>query len=240
MKPILLDKKMHLFLDFDGTLIDSSQGIYYSFAKACRAIGLIPPDFLEFRSLIGPPIEKISKTLFHTLDDETTEQLRQHFRADYDQERYRMFTWHERVEETLALLARDCKLPLSIVTNKPTQPTLDIIEEAGLRPFFQHVVGIDYPCKQSVGTTFPSKANAITFALELTDCHPSACFYVGDTPSDLEAAHKSQVTFIAATYGFYQWENDDLNGRASLTSFSGLPQLLVDLGALDLSVANFG
>lgn len=224
---------MHILLDLDGTLIDSSPGIFHSYSLACHAVGLTPPDFDAFRSAIGPPIEKISREFFRELSDDGLERLRKTFRDDYDKKSYRMLTWHDKAKEIIPILAADQRLALSIITNKPTSPTLRIIEDAGLLPHFQHVVGVDYCRGDLAGQRFACKADAISFTLGLAGCQSGSCLYVGDTAADLQAAAKNNVRFVAATYGFYSWSADELEGHNSIRAFEELPDLLVRLGVLN-------
>jgi phosphoglycolate phosphatase len=217
-------------LDLDGTLVDSSPGIFHSYSRACRAVGLTPPEFDTFRSAIGPPIEDISKGFFSGLSDDVLEQLRKTFREDYDNKSFRMLTWHDKAKEIIPILAGDRRLALSIITNKPTSPTVRIIEDAGLLPHFQHVVGVDYCRGDLAGQRFAAKADAIRFTLGLAGCQSASCLYVGDTASDLQAAAKNNVRFVAATYGFYSWSADELEGHNSIRTFEELPDLLVRLG----------
>lgn len=224
---------MHILLDMDGTLVDSSPGIYHSYSGACRSVGLTPPAYHAFRNAIGPPIEDISRNLFSGLGDDILEQLRRNFRDDYDNGSYQMLTWHRKAKEIIRMLANDKELALSIITNKPTSPTLRILEEADLLSHFQYVIGVDYCQEALAGKRFSSKGDAISFTLGLAGCTSGSCLYIGDTPSDLQAASKNNVGFVAATYGFYSWSAHELEGHNSISAFEELPGLLVRLGVLD-------
>ena len=46
----------HIFFDFDGTLMDTSQGIYESFDYALKTFGLEPLEHSEYDKMIGPPL----------------------------------------------------------------------------------------------------------------------------------------------------------------------------------------
>ena len=48
-----------LFFDFDGTLADSSEGIYESFKNSCFKLNLEPVSINKFKKFIGPPISQI-------------------------------------------------------------------------------------------------------------------------------------------------------------------------------------
>ena len=98
---------------------------------------------------------------------------------------------------------------LGVVTNKPTQPTKDLLESAGFSEFFTIVVGIDAIGKDFL---FKSKSNALTWTLqqlEIDCCDDS--LYVGDTISDEYACSSIGLPFIAAGYGFYKWSPKDVS-----------------------------
>lgn len=225
---------MHLLLDLDGTLIDSSPGIYRAFSHACYEVGLLPPSKEAFSAAIGPPIAQVAKTFFPRFDTHVIERLTKAFRRDYDNKWFRMLTWHVESQKTLDYLVNDRKLTVSIVTNKPTSPSRLIVQEAGLEGLFQHIIGIDFPCLNGGkdAKAFKTKSESINFAVRLTGLNPDSCCYVGDTPSDLDAATRCNVTFIAATYGFHRWTDQQLAGCTAVSCFSQLPGILDQLNSL--------
>lgn len=208
----------HVFLDFDGTLADSSQGIYLAFATACDVAGIKPPELEEFSTSIGPPIQVIAKKLMPDIRSEQLETIRATFRAEYDNRYHSNVKWYDGVVDGLKWLASLPDFQLSIVTNKPTRPTINIISDAGIESLFNCVIGIDYRVQSTVGSIFESKSEAIGFALSLADCPREGALYVGDTPSDLQASMHNGIRFCAATYGFHQWQQNELEGTTSKAS----------------------
>ena len=196
---------MHLLLDLDGTLINSSPGIYHSFSLACLSLGLQVPSFASFCQMIGPPVQDIASRLYPDLDAIALENFRKIFRNDYDSHSYRNAVWYPGVLDTLFTLALNQSLRISIVTNKPTSPSRELIKSAGMLPFFVDIVGIDYRVLHSTGAMFASKAEALSFFLDYTSTHYSQSLYVGDTLGDRDACALTRVAFIAALYGFHQW-----------------------------------
>lgn len=217
---------MLILLDFDGTLADSSTGIYLAFSKACKKVGAKTPDINLFCRNIGPPIQYIAAKLIPDIESGTLEEIRSTFRTEYDNKYCTMVRWYEGVVDELRLLASCRDVRLTIVTNKPTQPTISIITAAGLESLFDYVIGIDYRNHHGIGPTFDSKSEAIGFAMSLANCTHQHAVYVGDTPSDRKACHQQGIRFIAATYGFYEWQTSELEATAEISSFSGLSDFL--------------
>jgi len=201
---------MHLLLDLDGTLIDSSPGIFHSFSLACLSLGLKTPTYDSFSSLIGPPVQHIAKSLFPELDTNSLESFRKIFRDDYDHYSYRNANWYPGVIDTLKVLASEPDLHIIVITNKPTRPSQDLIKSVGILPIFIDIYGVDYRLVHATGPIFASKSEALSYVLTSTPIHASQSLYLGDTPSDQEACSKCQVPFVAALYGFHQWDIAEL------------------------------
>jgi phosphoglycolate phosphatase-like HAD superfamily hydrolase len=195
----------HLFLDFDGTLADSSPGIYSSFQVACAELGLSCPAMSDFRSRIGPPVQELAKLFFPTLNKHELDQFRATFRHEYDNNSFRLTNWYQDVIPTIHALSEADRILLSIVTNKPTAPTLELLTSAELTPYFKYTIGIDYRRHLGCGSIYASKTEALSDALAFADCPPSLCLYVGDTPHDRDSASNCDIPFVAALYGFHAW-----------------------------------
>jgi phosphoglycolate phosphatase len=230
---------MHVFLDFDGTLADSSEGIHLAFTHACEEVGIVAPALNQFRPCIGPPIQVLARKLIPEIETNRLETLRQVFRAVYDHKYYERVEWYEGVIEGLKFLRGREYMRLSIVTNKPTKPTIDLISNAGIQDLFESVVGVDYMVTKGSGLVFRSKKEAISYALKATDCPSEQAVYVGDTPADRTASLESGVAFIAATYGFHLWQTQELEGTATAESFGDVMRCLNLLaGSREPSTAN--
>jgi phosphoglycolate phosphatase len=217
---------MLLFFDFDGTLADSSPGIYASFELACSSLNLTAPLFHEFCEAIGPPVQRIAHRFFPDLTDSEIEEFRQTFRDDYDNERFRLFNWYEGVKPTIQALAALPGCRLTIVTNKPTNPTLELHRMGGLSTFFDLVVGIDYLLHHGTGSAFRTMAEAIKLAHAHLGKGDAPAIYIGDTPLDRDASQACGLEFMAATYAFHRWHDSELSPSFSISTLADLIPLL--------------
>ena len=77
-----------LFLDLDGTLIDSLPGIEFSIRQAVNAV-LPNSNLSDIRSYIGPPIHDIFRKLVGTQSPDVEEALLRIFREVYNGEGWR-------------------------------------------------------------------------------------------------------------------------------------------------------
>lgn len=217
---------MHLYFDFDGTLADSSPGIYASFQLACNSLGLPAPAYEEFRDSIGPPVQLLARRFFPELTEQQADAFRQTFRHDYDNLRFRQCQWYDGVKPTIQTLAETTHTRLAIITNKPTRPTQELLKAGGLSNFFELVVGIDYQVTQGAGPVFASKSEAIQFAQAELAGSKTDAIYIGDTPADRQASQACGLDFVAATYGFYRWSETELRATTSIPRISDLIPLL--------------
>ncbi|MFN6134368.1 MAG: HAD family hydrolase [Synechococcaceae cyanobacterium] len=217
---------MQLFFDFDGTLADSSPGIYASFQLACYSLNLEAPPYETFCDSIGPPVQLLARRFFPDLTQHQAEDFRQLFRHDYDTIRFRQCHWYEGVKSTIQELKRTRGARLVIITNKPTQPTLELLSAGGLSEHFELVVGIDYQVTQGTGPAFANKSEAIALVLSRLSHSDTAAIYVGDTPADRHSSLSCGLEFIAATYGFHRWQQDELCATPSIARISDLIPLL--------------
>lgn len=217
---------MHIFLDFDGTLVDSSNGIYRSLSKASVEIGLDPPSLANFRSMIGPPFISIAASLYPSLSNEKLSHFLAAFRREYDSHDYALVNWHEGVIDVLKDLYNDANTIIYIVTNKPTQPTRLIIKEAGLCGYFQDVIGIDYRQVEECGAIFADKSEALAFALMHAGCSTSNAVYIGDTPSDRDSCRRIDLAFVGVAYGFHSWSSDEIGTDKVANSFKDAIHLI--------------
>ena len=92
---------------------------------------------------------------------------------------------------------------LAVVTNKPTEFTLPLLERTGLAHFFEHVVCGD-TCSEKKPHPMP-----FLHACDLLNTHPSDALAIGDSVNDALAARAAKITVLAVPYGY----NEGINVR---------------------------
>jgi phosphoglycolate phosphatase len=212
-----------LLLDFDGTLADSSSGIYWSFSTAASHCGLEPPSSDALRSVIGPPVGQLFNKFYGDSapsDSGTRESFISFFRSHYDQVGFQKLRWYDNVDRLFSWL-RSREFDVAVVTNKPSKPTKALLKIRDFDQVLSAVVGIDALVLKGL-PAFSSKADAISHACRLIGCPAANSLYVGDTLSDKTAANEAGVHFLAATYGFHSWSEDDLSETPHVASIEEL------------------
>jgi HAD superfamily hydrolase (TIGR01509 family) len=182
--------KVYLF-DVDGTLVDSAidivgaiQGVLASTPKPD-----VPFDFIK--GYIGRHLVDLFQDLFPDYTSEQIDALVVEYRRLYPLRNHAATKAYPGVAEALAKLGGR----KSTATTKGTPTTRLVLQRFGLLSYFDHVQGTD---------GFPAKPNpdVIFKALQALDASPQESLFVGDSPADIEAAHRAGVKSCAVTYGY--------------------------------------
>ena len=218
--------KNYIF-DFDGTLADSSIGIYRAFASSCIENDLEPPNINTFKKFIGPPIYKLIYLIFPDIKENKKDKFVRTFRYEYDNKFYKFVNWYEGVFETIGYLKKIERSNLFIITNKPTLTCINLLAEANIFNSFREIIGIDYKIfiKEKNASNFESKKSAFDYFFAKTKLSKDQSVYIGDTLNDKISAEKSNLKFIAVKYGFHNWDSNDKN----LTLIDSISELKQDI-----------
>ncbi len=149
----------------------------------------VPFDFLK--GYIGRHLIDLFQELFPNDTPEQIDALVMEYRRLYPLRDHNATKAYPGVAEALAKLGGR----KSTATTKGTPTTRLVLERFGLLPYFDHVQGTD---------GFPAKPNpdVIFKALEGLGASAEDCMFVGDSPADIEAAHRAGVKSCAVTYGY--------------------------------------
>lgn len=183
-----------VLFDFDGTLVDSSEGIFKSLIYAFEADGKPAPDPATLRKFIGPPIYDSFKTLFGYTDDKID------FMIEKYRERYRTVGWHEaRVYAGIPELLRalhENGIKMATASSKPTPFIRQIVEEQGLLSYFDYLGGTKFDNISS------NKTEILENAMRELGVSPEETVMVGDRLFDIRGAQGAGIPCIAVLYGF--------------------------------------
>lgn len=184
-----------LVCDLDGTLIDSFPGVAAALQHACSRAGIEPVVAID-RSIVGPPLDALLRTVAGKADLVTLAELRRAFLEAYDGGACCLAKPFEGVDEMLRTLLTH-RYALALATNKRLLPTHKIIHYLGWAGLFRAVETPD-----STPTRLQSKAAMLEKLCREAGKSRSSVFYLGDSDGDVEAAHAAGISCVLASWGY--------------------------------------
>ena len=103
-----MKNKNHIFFDLDGTLIDSSIGIYEAYKQSLLISDFVkePVSIKIFENRIGPPFEIMIKNLHPELDASNSLEVVKNFRKIYDSKLFLKYNLYNDIKYCLKELRR--------------------------------------------------------------------------------------------------------------------------------------
>lgn len=183
-----------VIFDFDGTLADTSPGIFNSIRHSSASLGLpeIPEE--QMRSFIGPPLSSAYNSNFGLEGRSLEDAMRLH--KEYGVSKgYKELSFYDGIFQLLGNIKEHGALT-AIATLK-VQPTIDkIISEFGCGALFELCKGADLASPMT-------KAEMLKLCMKQAgDIPAEKTVLVGDSSFDAVGALEAGIDFIAVTYGF--------------------------------------
>ena len=187
-----------LLFDLDGTLVDSRADLANSVNLMLGELGREELSSCRVLNFVGEGarllVERaLAATQYEPPVAQQTDQALQVFLRHYREHLIDQTRVYAGVEETLAALSY---LPKAVVTNKPYDFTVALLEGLGLRSHFNVVFGGD-----SLAERKPSPMMLLEAAKQC-GVSPSACLMVGDTKFDVIAGRAAGMKTCGYVPGF--------------------------------------
>ncbi len=195
-----------VLLDFDGTVADTSEGIFEGIRYGIRMEGFPQPSPDEMDSFIGPPISEGFRNHFPEATDEQIEMMIIHYRAKYSVSGYYKFRLYDGMEDLLLSL-REAGIRTGVATSKPQVFMDHIAKTCDLEKYFDVIVGAESDKLDAGKKDIIEKA---FHALKVHGCEKPVM--VGDTKFDIIGAREAGVPSIAVTFGFGNVDEMIVNG----------------------------
>jgi phosphoglycolate phosphatase len=180
--------------DLDGTLIDSRRDLTESANQLIEELGGEPLTEEQIGGMVGEGAGLLVKRALRAAGRGDRPHAIERFLQIYDE---RLLN-HTRLYDGIADVVRQARsrARLTVLTNKPTKPTEQILSALGLRDAFEEVVGGDgpYPRKPD-----PAGLNAM---MNVAGATAPDTLLVGDSAIDLETAQRAGVRCCLVSYGF--------------------------------------
>ena len=192
LKEDQLRSKIILF-DLDGTLIDSTEAILESFAKAYAKFGVEVPTDESIKALIGLPLElmfiKLGVDEAQAMEYVTA--YKEHYRTIHTQKTVLL----PHVEEALKI-ARICAR-LGVVTTKTGKYSRELLEHFDIMKYFDVLIG-----SEDVTNPKPHPEPILKALDALKYSYGTVTYMIGDTISDILAAQEADIASIGVLTGY--------------------------------------
>ena len=184
----------YILFDFDGTLTDSSEGIFKSLTYAFESYGHGTPSLDLLKKFIGPPLYH-SFTVYCGFDDKHAWEMTDKYRERYRVKGYLESCLYGGVADTLKALKEQGYI-LATASSKPLHFIDPICENLDIKKYFDFLGGTEFD------NTSESKATVIENAMKNIGASLDNTLMVGDTKFDIDGAHQVGIPCVAVTYGF--------------------------------------
>ena len=194
----------NIFLDLDGTLTDSGEGIMNSVAYAMRKFGIEETDREKLRSFIGPPLyASFMREYGFDLEKSmlAVEYYREYFapKGIYENRPY------DGIPELLSALKKDGRR-LYLATSKPEPYALEIVKHFGLYEYLDGLFGSTMTEERT------KKEEVVAYALENTGIARTDVVMIGDRNHDIIGAKANGVASIGVLFGYGDREELEVAG----------------------------
>ena len=181
-----------IVFDLDGTLLDTSPGIFNSVRFAEQQLGFEPIPDDRLRVFVGPPPKQMYQKVYGV--DEETATKATAFHRQYSREKaiYEA-TVYPGMKQTLSALKQQ-GYKLAVATLKGQRIAEKVLQIHEMADFFDSIVGMDEV------ESF-TKCNTIHVAMAETGTTGNVLM-VGDSEYDYVGACEAKVDFVGAVYGF--------------------------------------
>lgn len=195
MKGIIIMAYKYIFLDLDGTLTDSKEGILNCVKYALEKMGTPLPEPAELNKFIGPPLF-VSFTEFCGYSPEDARRAITFYRERFSDIGIFENKVYDGAEKFLNRLIDSARIPV-LATSKPKIYADRIVVRYGLRPYLKLVVGAE------LNGTRDSKAEIIEYAIDKLEIKDrSRILMVGDRRQDIEGAKQCGIDSCGVSYGY--------------------------------------
>jgi phosphoglycolate phosphatase len=182
--------------DLDGTLVDSSRDLAESANELLLAYGAPPLADRRIVRMIGSGAAAlVSRVLLAASVDVPVAEALPRFLDLYNQRLTRHTRPYDGIPQVLHEL-REARVEIALLTNKPLDPSVKILDAFDLAPYFRWIVGGDGP--------WPRKPapDSLHHIMQQAGIGAADTVLIGDSAIDLQTARNAGVRICLARYGF--------------------------------------
>lgn len=189
-----MSKFKYILFDFDGTLVDSSEGIFKSLTYAFENMGHVTPSEELLKKFVGPPLH-YSFTNFCGFSSEHAYEMTDKYRERYKVKGYLENRVYDGIPEMLERLQNKGYI-LGTASSKPIKFIDDICSQRDIKKYFAHIGGTQFDNIKE------SKTVVIESAMTALGANTDNTLMVGDRLFDIQGAHEAGIPCCAVLFGF--------------------------------------
>lgn len=179
--------------DIDGTLLDTHPGVERVLCRTLEEYHL-PSEKALIKRIVNSPKLPDALEVYMGVDKETSMLITNTFRSYYGQEGIYDAYLYKGVRAVLDAL-HDSGVKQAIASYKRHDLAVAICRNSGLDDYCSPIVGADMHNKMS-------KTDLIRRSMESLTNSVESVFYIGDMPTDKEAAEELGIQFCGVNYGY--------------------------------------
>lgn len=180
----------YILFDFDGTIADTSEGIFDSFDYVRKTLGGRDIPRSEYNKMIGPPLAFSFRKFFGFGEDEIERAIRT-YRVEYERAGLFKCKMYDGMKDVFSSL-RQAGKSLFVATSKPEVYARKLMAHFGVSEFFSYI-----------GEKRAKKSEVIEYVLSASNVKDkSRAVIVGDRLHDAQGAKEAGIDCIGVLFGF--------------------------------------
>ncbi len=186
----------YVIFDFDGTVVDTGEGILKSLQYSFKEMGREVPDLDDLKKFIGPPIH-YSYTTYYGVSEEEVGMYIKKYRERYRAKGIYECALYKGFPEVLDTL-HEKGVKIGIASSKPESLIYDVSDFLGVTEKFDAIVGV-----QLDDSNHSTKTGLVLEAMKkLGEEDKSKVLMVGDRCYDIDGAAGAEVDSCGVLWGY--------------------------------------
>lgn len=186
----------YVIFDFDGTVVDTGEGIIKSLQYSFKEMGREVPDMSDLKKFIGPPIY-YSYTHFYGVSEDEVETYIKKYRERYKVKGIYECHLYDGMKELLDNL-REHGIKVGVASSKPQHLIYSVADYLGITEKFDAIVGVKID-----DSNHSTKTGLVLEAMKLLGAEDkSKVLMVGDRLFDIDGAKGAEVDSCGVLWGY--------------------------------------
>lgn len=203
-----------IIFDLDGTLLDTVETIAYYGNKSLEKYGFKPIDSEIYKYMAGNGAKHLVKSMLAesgSSDPEMFEKVFKDYNIAYNTDTLYKTEVYDGIKDLIAV-AKEKGLKLAVLSNKPHDATVDVIDK-----FFEEgTFDLCYGAREGIPLK-PDATSAVMLAKEM-GFEKDECIYVGDTNVDMQTGKSAGFYTVGVLWGFRDRKELEDNGADMIVS----------------------